>query len=359
MTRKPASRAAASTTAATGAVRTMPSHSPRPRTSRTSGWTPSRRARRWSPSDGGGLQQPLLLDGAQHGERRGAGDRAAAEGRAVVALGERARGPAVRDDRADRQPAAERLGERHDVGDDAGRGDAAGEPGADPADAALHLVEVEQRAVLVAGLAGGLEEAGRRDDDPGLAHDRLEDDGGGAVGHGGAQGGGVAVGDERDRTGQGLERRALRGLAGDGERAHRAAVERALAGDPAATGPQPARQLQRRLVRLGAGVGEQHPAVRSGADERLEPLGELDARLVRGEVARVAERADLPGDGLDDGRVGVAEQVDGDAAEQVDVLAAVDVPDGRAAPPREHHRRGAVVAHERGVPAGLPLRCRR
>jgi hypothetical protein len=34
--------------------------------------------------------------------------------------------------------------------------------------------------------------------------------------------------------------------------------------------------------------------------------------------------------------VRVAEQVDGDAAEQVDVLAAVDVPDRRAAAPGQH-----------------------
>ena len=55
----------------------------------------------------------------------------------------------------------------------------------------------------------------------------------------------------------------------------------------------------------------------------------------------MAEGGDLRGDRLDDGRVRVAEGVDGDAADEVEVRLAVGVPD-----------RGALAADERqrGVP---------
>ena len=66
---------------------------------------------------GGVLEQPVLLDGVEDGERGGAGDRVAAEGGAVVA-GLRAGWPASpsADAGADRDAAAEALGEGDDVG---------------------------------------------------------------------------------------------------------------------------------------------------------------------------------------------------------------------------------------------------
>ena len=143
-------------------------------------------------------------------------------------------------------------------------------------------------------------------------------------------------------------------VAGDGERAEGPAVEGALAGHPPPAGPQPARQLERGIVGLGAGVGEQHPGLGAGADEVAEPLGEPDDGLVRGEVAGVPEQGQLAGDGLDDGGVRVAEHVDGDAAHEVEVAAPVDVPDAGALAAGEHDGRGAVVGHERAVPAALP-----
>jgi hypothetical protein len=61
---------------------------------------------------------------------------------------------------------------------------------------------------------------------------------------------------------------------------------------------------------------------------------------VRGQVAACARGSRPAADRLDDGGVRVAEQVDRDAAEQVDVLAAVDVPDDGAAARGEHDRAG-------------------
>ena len=67
----------------------------------------------------------------------------------MVAGDERAACLAEADARADRQAAAEALGERHHVGGDALG--LVGEPRAGAADARLDLVEHEQRARVVAG----------------------------------------------------------------------------------------------------------------------------------------------------------------------------------------------------------------
>ena len=78
------------------------------------------------------------------------------------------------EDRAERQSAAERLGERDDVGDDAAlleREERSGAP-----EAALDLVEDQDRAGAVGDAARGGEEVVRERDDAALAHDRLEED---------------------------------------------------------------------------------------------------------------------------------------------------------------------------------------
>ena len=134
-----------------------------------------------------------------------------------------------------------------------------GEPGAGAADAGLHLVEPEQRAVLVGDALGGGEVAGARDDDAGLALDRLEDDGGDRVVDGGLERGHVVVRHEGDVAGQRLEGVAVGRLRGEREGAHRPAVEGALGGDePGAAGATG--QLEGGLVGLGAGVAEEDPA---------------------------------------------------------------------------------------------------
>ncbi len=93
----------------------------------------------------------------------------------MVAGLEQVAGGAEADAGADREAAAEALGDGDDVG--ARRRDGVvGEPRAGAAHAGLHLVEPEQRAVLVGDRAGGGEVALGRDDDAGLALDRLEQD---------------------------------------------------------------------------------------------------------------------------------------------------------------------------------------
>ena len=82
-----------------------------------------------------------------------------------------------------------------------------------------------------------------------------------------------------------------------------------------------------------------------------QPLGQLDLGLAGEEVGDVAEGAELVGDGRDQRRVGVAERVDGDAAEQVDVLLAVDVPDVGALTADEDELGRPEGVHQRAVVA--------
>ena len=89
------------------------------------------------------------LDAGAHRQR------VAAEGRAVVARAEHAGRARAADDGADRHARAEALGERHHVGPDAGP--LVREPLAGAAHAALHLVEHQQPAALVADPARFLE----------------------------------------------------------------------------------------------------------------------------------------------------------------------------------------------------------
>jgi predicted MPP superfamily phosphohydrolase len=91
-------------------------------------------------------------------------------------------------------------------------------------------------------------------------------------------------------------------------------------GGDAISGPQPAETLE--LLRS---LGTPMHWIRGNGERALGPAG-VDA--VIGDVA----------DRLDDQRMRVPDDVDAEAAVEVDVLAAVDVPDARAMPAAEVHR---------------------
>ena len=135
LTRKPASRQPASTCAATGSVRTTPSQRPTPRTSRDQRVrrAPSMPRAQVRAEPVGGLQQAL----APRPSRSTASAAAQATGlppKVVPWSPWRRRGGRrpVGDDGADRQAAAEALGERDDVGAHARGGDGAGQPARRP-----------------------------------------------------------------------------------------------------------------------------------------------------------------------------------------------------------------------------------
>jgi hypothetical protein len=228
------------------------------------------------------------------------------------------------------------------------------EPVAGPADAGLHLVEPEQGAMLVGDPTGRTEVAGRRHDHAGLALDRLEQHRCRLVVDRSRERVHVAVRHPGDVPGQRLERFAVRRLGGQRQGPHGPSVEGAVSSDHLAPAGPPG-QLEGRLVRLGAGVGEEDPAfdVGSGRDEVDQALGQLDLRRCREEVRHVAERRRLRRDGLDDGRMRVAERVDRDPGQQVEVAPPVDVPDVAALAAFEDPLGRAERVHQRtGVPVG-------
>ena len=108
----------------------------------------------------GAADQVVVGQHLQHRERRGGAHRVAAERAAVQAGVEQIGGLADREARADRQPAAEPLGQGDHVGGDAVV--LVGEKRSGAAHSGLHLVEHQQRAVLGGDLAGRDQVAGGR-----------------------------------------------------------------------------------------------------------------------------------------------------------------------------------------------------
>ena len=145
----------------------------------------------------------------------------------MVARLEQRAGVPETDARPDREAAAETLRDRDDVGAYV----VVREPLSGPAHAARHLVEPEQRTVLVRCGTGGGQVALGGHDDASLALDRLEQDRGGLGGHRGGERGSVAVRHELHGAGEGLERTAVRLLGGERQRAHRPPVESPLGDD--------------------------------------------------------------------------------------------------------------------------------
>ena len=225
----------------------------------------------------------------------------------------------------------------------------------------LYLVDDHEDPVLVTQLTDCGEESFGRGHDTGLTLDGLQEDRGGvgrtvlavsAVRDQGTQCVDVTVRVVLDPGGHRLERGALVGLAGECQRAHRSTVEAVLCGEDAGASGAPG-DLEGGLVGLGTGVREED--LRARGNELLQPGREVEDLRVGEDVRGVAQGRDLLGHGLDDGRVGVAEGVDGDAGEEVDVLPALSVGDPAAGTGDQLDRRGAVGRHDRGLPGALPV----
>ena len=207
------------------------------------------------------------------------------------------------------------------------------------ADARLHLVEEEQRAVLVGERAGGGEELRRRRVDPALALDRLEQD----RGRVGADRGGERIDVVQLREARGRRERlpggALLRLPGDGERAVRPAVERVVERDddrppvtfrahfsPASTASVPELQKNARAPpkRSESSSGEPLHRARSRRGSRR-------ARACRAAPCAAASGAGCRWPSADDG----------DPAEQVEVALAGVVDEPGALAGGERRRPGA------------------
>ena len=239
---------------------------------------------------------------------------------------------------ADREAAAERLRQRHDVGRHAGA--LVSEDLAGAAHAALHLVEDQQQAVLVAQFAQGFEELRRRCAHTALALHGLDHDRRGLRADRLLHRIEVA---ERDLV-EALDRRAepfeifLLAAGGDGRK--RTAVERAFESDDAialglAAGVLVfACHLDRALDSFRAGVCEECDV---GEARLAQPVGEPLAVRHLVEIGDVPDLAELLGHRLDEMRMAVTEAVHRNARAEIEIALAGggDQPDTFAALERD------------------------
>ncbi len=184
-----------------------------------------------------------------------------------------------------------------------------------------------------AELFAGAEEFRGSDVDAAFALNGFEEDGDGVLVEGGFEGGDVVKGE----MGEAFEERAEAGfdlfLSGGGDAAEGSAVEAIVEGDDAAAWgavgfwgevAEFASEFEEGLVGFCAGVAEEAFAGRfhDGFDEEAAEFA-LAADLVP--VGAVDEAVALLGEGGGDGRGAVAERADGDAAAEVEELAAIFV----------------------------------
>ena len=323
---------------------------------------------------GRSLHQPFL---PQDVDRCAAGrgvERVREEGRAHdVRLPGRHRRRAA-EYRGERETAADSLPHGHQIRDDllvVRRPHATAAP-----EAALDLVEDEERAGPVAKPSQAAEEAVRRDHDASIPLNRLDEDAGGRL-HSGSRVGervleqpehdvpGIAaarpgapvrirVGDEV-RVGGDAELLAVGVLAGVPHCSDRPPRIRPREGDHvAAPGRRPGK-LDCRLVRHRPRDREQH-AVERGRRDREEPLVELGPNLGRSSGRAVRHHSRLLADRRGHARVAIAHVRDGEARVEVEIGTALGIPDVGSLGPRPDERlRLPERAHSGALGGADPL----
>ena len=167
------------------------------------------------------------LEDIEKFEGDAAGQRSAAEGGAVHAAADGGRGAFVGGDDAQRNAAGDRLGGDHDVGQNRRVEHLIGEVRSGAADAALDFVEDQQRVVPIGQLARLAHVLGGHRKNAAFALHQFEHDGRGACRTPVASSAvDVVAGDEVNAGEERFEIAAVFFLAGDGEGAEGAAVER-------------------------------------------------------------------------------------------------------------------------------------
>ena len=267
---------------------------------------------------------------------------------------------AAREAGADRVAVAERLGDGGDVRRHAGA--LAGEHGAGAAHAGLHLVQHQQRAALVAQRAQPGQVGVVRRAYAALALDRLDQHGGDVRMRveGAAHGREVVEGNLREALGVGCEAVAHPRPGGGAQGEQGAAVEGAVGHQhprrfKAAAVAVQARELQRALVGLGAGIGEERPL---HAGRRGQPRRQFLLQRDAVQVGGVHQLAGLLAHGGRHRRVAVAQAAHGDAGDRVQVGVARLVPQPAAGAAREARGQPGVGRQQGGAGVGHRFKCK-
>ena len=274
------------------------------------------------------LQQPLHL--IQELDGYGAGQRSAAE-RGAVQAGVHAAGDAVGGENcAQRQSGGEWFGDGDDV-----RLEAVvlvGKPASGAAQAALDFVENQQRATALGQLARGLQKFRADRIDAALALNRFQTNGADAAIELALQIVDVVEANETDAGQQRRKGMAILRLSGGGQRSKGAAVEGIFESDNAPLGfvsvgivdpREGTGQFQRAFPGLGAAIAEENFFQAGNLDELLRQIG---LELVEKQVRDVNQLSRLALQYRFDRGMSVAERVDAQAAEEVEILLALRVP---------------------------------
>ena len=318
-------------------------------------------------------EQIFALDDAQRSQPSRRTKRVAGERGAVRTWGEQRSKLATESNHAaHRETSGNPLGERDHIRRDAARQVFAleGEPCAGTTDARLHLIENQQRTVLVAQLTRLLDELRADRPHAGFALNKLHNHGGdrGLIAlsarlERGLQRLGVTRFDELDIRHQRLERFTNGRLIRGGQRAERAPMESVDQRDNTRRTvgrqrtPIQLGELQRRLIAFSPGIAEIHARALGRAGKFKEFGGQLDLRLGSEIVAHMGDFRGLFAHGFHPRGVRIAERVDGDAAEEVEIAVAVHVPNMRAFAVIHHAQRRAehVHVHTRILPQPLGI----
>ena len=228
---------------------------------------------------------------------------------------------------------------------------------ADATHAALHLVEDQQRAALVAQPPRRGEIGMGRGDDTALTLDRFDQEARRALVDRVIECGGVVEVDEGEAARQRSETFVIRGVVGRAQRAERAAVKAAvrgqdhvafaLAGAPGVF----ARELDRRLVRFGAAVAEED-RIESG--QFGQPIGERPGGFVVHEVRDVHQGGGLLGDRARDAGMGMTKRAHRDARDQIQIRVPGFVVEPAALAAHDIDFEPPVVLHQVRVPRHQP-----
>jgi hypothetical protein len=289
------------------------------------------------------LDQALVFQDAQNGERSGRSQGISAESRAVTPWRQDAFQRAATQHRANRNATCEPLCQAHCIRHHAVVLEPEELSGA--TDAGLDLVGQKERAALVTECAECRQEALGSGSDAAFSLNRFHQDARDIGSHRGFHRGEISESNVSDPR-QGAKTFAVLGLPGDRECAQRATVERVLERDDAVAillalhVERPARELEHALHRLGSGVAEER-AIHAG--QLAEALRELDVRTVVEVVGEVDHLRGLLGDGGEQPGVRVTQRVDRDATVHVEVALARDIPQLGAATVADHDRGLLVV----------------
>jgi hypothetical protein len=225
---------------------------------------------------------------------------------------------------ADRKAAANALGDRHDVGGDAGP--FMGEELAGAPDTALHFIEQQQDPMLVADLTQALEFLGRHRTHAAFALDRLDEDAGRRLADGGEERLLIAEGNLIEAVDLGAEAFDIFRLAAGGDGGKGAAMEGAVEGDDAVAFRMSlmrmvlARHLDRAFECFGARIGEEDGVGESCLGEALRQLLLARDHI---DVGGVPDLLGLLGQRLDEMRMRMAEAGHGDARTEIEILLAL------------------------------------